>query len=322
MLSSIIETKPPFKEIKRDITFNKLSHAYIIIAQDEEVGREFFKLVCREVFYKYGYTDKETTEYKLRLNIHPNVSIYDSRDKITVKTGEDFVLDVYNKGMEADYKLYLFDSTTKALDPRVQNKMLKVFEEPPKDITTFILTKSESTLLPTINSRAKKIYLNNLENEEIIALLLDMGIEKEKAIKATAFSLNSISLATLLAQDSSYFDYLEECIRVLTQCRHSSQVAGFLDSIIFKKENIVQALSFFEVILNDKMREISQKKTQKEGYNDWYNLSQIEGFSLSSLAISIDYIAEAKKQLDSNINALSVAETLLLKILEAKYKWQ
>jgi len=54
-----------------------------------------------------------------------------------------------------------------------QNALLKVLEEPPKNIIFIILTNSKTTILPTIFSRLQTQYL--VKNEPLIACDLDIG---------------------------------------------------------------------------------------------------------------------------------------------------
>lgn len=46
------------------------------------------------------------------------------------------------------------------------------------------------------------------------------------------------------------------------------------------------------------------------------------GFNPRASSMAINVINECRKKINSNINSVSVAESLLFGILEAKYKWQ
>jgi DNA polymerase-3 subunit delta' len=54
----------------------------------------------------------------------------------------------------------------------VQNKLLKVIEEPPKNKIFLLITESKSTILPTIKSRLPIVVLSKVKDE--VALDLDM----------------------------------------------------------------------------------------------------------------------------------------------------
>ncbi len=58
----------------------------------------------------------------------------------------------------------------KTFSPLVQNKLLKVIEEPPKNKEFILLTESKSALLDTIKSRLPVIVLNEEKKEEVLGL--------------------------------------------------------------------------------------------------------------------------------------------------------
>ncbi len=61
----------------------------------------------------------------------------------------------------------------KAFTPLVQNKLLKVIEEPPKNKIFILVTESKSTVLDTIKSRLPITVLSEKNVEEVLAL--DIG---------------------------------------------------------------------------------------------------------------------------------------------------
>jgi len=61
----------------------------------------------------------------------------------------------------------------KTFSPLVQNKLLKVIEEPPKNKIFILITESKSTVLDTIKSRLPIIVLSEKNDEEDLAL--DIG---------------------------------------------------------------------------------------------------------------------------------------------------
>ncbi len=70
----------------------------------------------------------------------------------------------------------------KVFSPIVQNKLLKIIEEPPKNKVFILITQSKSTVLDTIRSRLPITVLSDEKTED------DLGL-----------SLSSLSLATVYA---------------------------------------------------------------------------------------------------------------------------
>ena len=79
--------------------------------------------------------------------------------------------------------------TAKTFSPVVQNKLLKVIEEPPKNKEFILITNSKSTILDTIRSRLPIVVLSEGKVEE--ALGLDVA---------------TLSLATV-------YEFIQECKR-------------------------------------------------------------------------------------------------------------
>lgn len=320
-LSSIVAKSEEFLQIKRDIDLHRLSHAYIITAPDGLTGREFFLAVARQVMYKYGFISCDLVDYKIQVGAHPDVKIAGGEDKILVKIAEDIVADIYTKGLEADYKLYLLDAFNHPIEAVVQNKLLKVFEEPPQGVSIFILTPSESSLLATIISRAKKITIPPLDNLVIAQFLQAQGILAEAAHSCARLAGGSPELAIKFAQEQEhYFNIVAECVRILQDCNHSSKVVEFLGSEALNKDNFVTSLYFFEIIFQDLAHKLADGGYP--GRVDEFGIEQIAGFSFASLAQSIKAVHKARQGIMGNIDIVSVAETMLFNILEAKYKWQ
>lgn len=58
----------------------------------------------------------------------------------------------------------------KTFTPLVQNKLLKVIEEPPKNKEFILVTESRSTVLNTIKSRLPILVLSEMKEEEVLGL--------------------------------------------------------------------------------------------------------------------------------------------------------
>jgi DNA polymerase-3 subunit delta' len=61
----------------------------------------------------------------------------------------------------------------KFFPPEIQNKLLKVIEEPPPDVAFILITPSKATILPTVRSRLPMTILKETYDEE--PLTLDIG---------------------------------------------------------------------------------------------------------------------------------------------------
>ncbi len=99
----------------------------------------------------------------------------------------------------------------KTFSPIVQNKLLKVIEEPPKNKEFIILNSSKSTILATIKSRLPIIVLNEEKKEEDLGLDLKgltlgkvyefIQVHKRTDAKAMKYLVERISKEAISSQN-------------------------------------------------------------------------------------------------------------------------
>ena len=111
---------------------------------------------------------------------------------------------------------FIFLQDAHLLSDIVANKLLKVFEELPKNFCLFLLTPQDESLLPTVESRAIKINLNSPISLNISAI--------EQADIDTGLNLNEISSQLKNSEDS----HLLEKQFLISKLNQSLSEADFL----------------------------------------------------------------------------------------------
>tara|TARA_B100000767_G_scaffold182985_1_gene170835 strand:- start:686 stop:1837 length:1152 start_codon:yes stop_codon:yes gene_type:complete len=86
------------------------------------------------------------------------------------------------KNFEAEYRVVLIWMPEK-MNLEVSNKLLKLFEEPPKGTIFLLITENSNQLLPTINSRLQTINITDFTNEDIVNHFVDHNLSLEKAMQ-------------------------------------------------------------------------------------------------------------------------------------------
>jgi DNA polymerase III delta prime subunit len=121
--------------------------------------------------------------------IHPDVHMIEvgsERKLISVEQIRDLVAEATLRPYEGRTKVFIIDPAD-ALSPGGSNALLKTLEEPVRDTTFILLTRSPDLLLPTIRSRSQAIYVGgNVQRDEefaadIAALLEQFAKRKESA---------------------------------------------------------------------------------------------------------------------------------------------
>ena len=97
--------------------------------------------------------------------------------RITTEKETFSVLDAklaIEKAYMASEDITIIILAAKTFSPLVQNKLLKVIEEPPKNKEFILLTESKSTVLDTIKSRLPIVVLNESKEEKELGLDLKL----------------------------------------------------------------------------------------------------------------------------------------------------
>lgn len=318
---ALLERNSALISLKKDIANSSLTHAYLLIGDDEETRKGLFTLAAINVLCNTACMSCNTCSQIITEN-YVDIIRLDGNNKIKVAEITALNDDTAINPTVGRKKLYFIDNADK-LSAQAQNKMLKTFEEPPEYVIIFLGVNNESGLLSTIKSRAKKLYLDSLDISDIKRELIDYGISQEIAEVSAAYSLGSLSKAYKFAENESYSELYNQCFDLMLRLKNSTQIVEFLYTPLFAKENIALTLDFIEIILSDVMKVTSDSTAPLSAQQRNFDIKSIaSGFNARAASMAINVINECRKKINSNINSVSVAESLLFGILEAKYKWQ
>ncbi len=146
-------------ELSSAIALKKLPHAVIITGASVDERLSLAKYIsasflCQNVTSEPCFSCVGCK--KIFDNIHPDVSVFErEKDKkeFSVKLVRDFIKpNAFIKPNEAEGRVFIIkDGET--MNVSAQNALLKILEEPPKNVKFIILTESLSFMLETIRSR-------------------------------------------------------------------------------------------------------------------------------------------------------------------------
>ena len=202
------------------------------------------------------------------------------------------------------------------MTPQAQNCLLKILEEPPAN-TYFILTSSHSEkLLVTVRSRCRMLKMRPWDDDTIIRILTEEGIDTEKAKLAAASSRGSVGYAKQLAADGDYWRMREETIRSFFRSTERSQI---LTESSRWKDNKADADKLFD-ILEECVRTMLQFRIDKKEdlrmetfSTEWKKFAEETDYE--RFACLLNRICEARKQFQSNVSIQAIIEQLLLSFI-------
>ena len=184
-----------------------------------------------------------TANYNEVIDELKNIIPKGSKLELFIKDEENFKVDDANEViakayLASEYKVFIILYANSFSDV-VQNRLLKIIEEPPKNKEFIIITPSKSALLSTIKSRLPVINLE--ENKE--KLILDLNfknlsinnvydfIQKNKRLKPKE-AIEYLEAIVTQAIKSKSFDLDEQSFEVFKNARVALDVGSPADFVL------------------------------------------------------------------------------------------
>lgn len=258
---------------------------------------------------------------KVELLSHSDVILYPKNNKnILVDDVKSLIEDAVLTPVESDKKIYIFCNFSSA-NSQSQNKLLKILEEPPKNVYIFLCVTNINKILPTILSRCKKIRLEALSNSEIKSCLpLDINLTSEQITTILDFSQGSIEKALNFCSSNEFLQVYNNCLQTLVEMKDSKTLLAYSTKFSKEKQTFETALDIFELLFRDILMLRLGHEELVKNKNILDKLALLAGdYDSDALDKIIKKIYFIKKQLSFNCNYILLIDNLLLYILEVKF---
>ncbi|MBO8423560.1 MAG: hypothetical protein IAB16_00860, partial [Firmicutes bacterium] len=187
MISDLLRKSEAYREIASSVAEGKASHTYLVTGDDTVTRKAYMILLAMTFLCKRGGCGECEICTRITAGAHPDVHVYNSDGKMRVEDTNFLISEASMKGWGEGRKLFFIDRA-ETLSPAVQNKLLKLIEEPEGETVIMLFASSEVPILSTVKSRTKKCYLPVFSAEEIYAELLEEGVPRAQAETAAALS--------------------------------------------------------------------------------------------------------------------------------------
>lgn len=312
-LTEIIKSQPYFQKIVEKKNEGLLTNATMFFCEDEETSHMVLILCSLLLEYQtFDLMNEKSSEFKrISSGADLDVKIFPKGEKLLVSDANEIVLDSLVKPVNLPNKIYLIKNIDVSTD-EAQNKLLKVLEEPPKNVYFFLSAKSEEKVLPTIKSRCDKIKIVPFKKEEIEKFCSN----KLAVILGEGYLGKTLSLEKL--------DELSEIVKLgvslVCELKNSKQVLKFSQKVLDFRMYLDLILQTVTLCLEDilKIKCESEKLCKLKSYVE--DLKEIETeYSVRAVCEICSLISQFRKKLEFNANLTVAVDNLLLKILEVKY---
>ena len=309
-IAEIIKNQNFFKKLEE----KTLSNSLLFYCEDDKTSEATLILTALMLNYKtYALMNENSAEYKRVLNgADLDIKIYPkNKEKLLVSDSNEIVDEVFIKPTNKENKVFIIEnidlSTTEA-----QNKLLKVLEEPPKNVYFLISAKQADRVLPTIKSRCDKITIEKLPLSEI-----------EKVCKnplACMLCEGYVGKAEELSKNSNLNEIVDFAVSLVCDLKNSAQVLRFSKHFQELKGDIDLILKIYSFCLEDMLKIKTEIKDYCLMKMFLPKIESVESeFSVQAICEILNLITFFRKKLEFNANLSVAIDNLLLKILEVKY---
>ena len=313
-LTEIIKNQDFFKNLINEKQKNTMSSALLFFCDDEVTASKVLVLTALLLEYPtFEMFNEQSAEFvKIEKNVDLDVKVYPkNNEKLLVSDSNEIVAEAYVKPVNLPNKIFIiknFDVSTE----EAQNKLLKILEEPPKNVYFLLHAKSEDRVLPTIKSRCDKIKINPLDEKTIENF--------SQNTLANILGGGYVGRTIALSKNEDLKKIVEFAVSLFTELKTSKQVIKFSKTFLELKDNLNLILEVMSFCIEDiiKIKCESENLCKLKPYKD--DLKDVEPeFSVEALCEISKLISSLREKVEFNANLTVAVDNFLLKILEVKY---
>ena len=167
-MEQLIKGSTAYKIFCREAAAGRLAHAYMLSFNDPANLRRALTVFALRFF---GVAEADRTGGQIVRGTYPDCKLLpEEGKKFNAEAAVALIEDCAMRPAAGDRKLYLISSFDEC-SPVVQNKLLKVIEEPPEGANFILGAAALSPVLPTILSRVRLLEIPPFTEGEIYAAL-------------------------------------------------------------------------------------------------------------------------------------------------------
>ncbi len=305
-MKELLRSTIAYRAIKAESARGEHSHASLVVFPDGVYLRALLK-ECAKAYF--GAEDGSRTAELIDLELYSDCLFFPSAEgKLTAEDCARIVEEGLLRPVEGERKLFVLDRFHTAT-PLIQNKLLKLLEEPPAGVGFLLGAEAEFPVLPTVLSRVKKYHLSPFSEEEIARALARAYPAAENAAQCAAASGGIYSVAeTLLSGGGEEFRLAEEFLS-LREPERFCREAG-------ERKNKRELLSAIGSLL----REMLFCAAGQPGRGAAAALAK--SYPMGAIIAALELVFEAEKEIQFNANFASCLYKLALGVKEEREKWQ
>lgn len=199
------------------------------------------------------------------------------------------------KAVNDNYIVGLIESG-EALNLNSANALLKIIEEPPKNVLIFVCAQSSNSLLPTIQSRLFAVNLKIVNSDDLGFGLQSLGVEEKLIDKVISLAGGLPGLALKMINDENYLNSWETDVEQINKIMDGSMDKKLLWLNKFFEATTIDLKSF------DLLSKIAFVVSEKARLNP------------EKYAHALAWLVESPKLIKGNVNQKLLIEKIILSL--------
>lgn len=308
-MQELLRSTTAYQLLSREVKNGRLANTYLLLFNDEANLRFALKqFAC--VFFDGA----DLTNERIGRENHPDCLFFPKEGKSLDKDAAAAIIEESCLSpVEGKRKLFVLDNFHKA-NAVVQNKLLKVLEEPPENVYFLLGATTEFPLLATVKSRAKKLEIPPFSEEQVGACLKRTYPERDDTAFYAQASDGSVGRAQSLISGGRYAELTKKAFACVAADGGKIAAATRALNGVSEKNEII---SLMRRMYRDMLFYITGQPYAGGVMTEELKRLAKE-FTPAVLVFALDIFAEAEKQLNFNANLAQCVEIGLWKIDKEK----
>lgn len=309
-MKELLRETNAYRMLRADASKGAVSHATLVVFPDEKLLRDLLKECAKAIFCA---DDGSRAARLIGEETYADCLFFPAAGgKLTAELGGRIIDESLLRPVEGTKKLFVLDAFH-TVTPLVQNKLLKVIEEPPEGVYFLLGATAEYPVLPTVLSRVSRIAVPPFAEERVAAALARMHPGEKGAAEAAAACGGIYSVAESLLSGGG------EQFRLAEQFLLTDEPEKFCRTLSDKQDK----RAFFAA-LGQVLRDAMMTACGKPQYAAIRSeaLGRIaEKYPAGALIGAIGAARDAEREIGFNANFGQCALALAMDISKEKEKW-
>ncbi len=243
-----------------------------------------------------------------------------------------FRSEMFLSATEADSKIFIIEDAD-LMTPAAQNALLKVLEEPPRDVHIILIAMEADKMLSTVRSRAQLIQMERFERDALKEYVIRLSDTARNMASAQPERLNTVLInadgvigKALEALDDKSTDAIDASrsvilgiISALPKKTPFARLYTAINALPQKREELRRAMEVLVSALRDMIAARLSEDFTPIFFADIASSEEaMAGMSTARLMKIYDVISEALRDLDKNVLVAPLLTDIALKIKDIK----